>query len=547
MATTRKTSSLARSTSFLLAMLLVACDSDSSLRDPIQSVQQEPTGTSAITATVERSNSAAPATPIYTPRPMPRSGGVADLLADRPPPGESVELDAWFGEGRISWPGRGRFESMSGCPTVDSAPMLDRPLWQTIGFGSSMSSNPVPDDAPHLIAAFRPELAGQEGEDPVAFPPSDWPAFARVRGHFPTSDEAFQSAIEAGNPCPDHDRIFVIDALLETYLPAREYLWVPVAPEARWIRFRSLDLGLSLSHPPSWQVIESGDELTLVSPHWPDRSMRIRRASPSSDPIGAPTRRPASHAESWGHFFQEREAAARFGDNQASLEGEIAGCHDWDDERLDCLELNIATPGQTYQVRIPFGRGFDAEPGQLRVADQIVDSLAIEAWPTMTPRPPIHTKLGGGPYWDRARAEEMALSMIGGADGIPGSEWQVSDARLISESEALDLARCSMDRSPDNSWYPYPDGVWLIELSAAPDIVYTTYLDAANGFHICTAKLGEPVESGGGALSGATRAITRRDLLSVRLDDPTAQADQVIEGPIRRRRGLAELGSTRLS
>jgi len=38
---------------------------------------------------------------------------------------------------------------------------------------------------------------------------------------------------------------------------------------------------------------------------------------------------------------------------------------------------------------------------------------------------------------------------------------------------------------------PDPDGVWMVEMTAVAEsrtLVYSTYLDATNGFHLCTAE-----------------------------------------------------------
>jgi hypothetical protein len=82
----------------------------------------------------------------------------------------------------------------------------------------------------------------------------------------------------------------------------------------------------------------------------------------------------------------------------------------------------------------------------------------------------------------------MALIMI------PHGPWSVTDAELVPEAEALERGLCDMRRDdPDNHRYPYPEGVWIVELAGnfdGKDTVYYTYLDAETGHHLCTAEIG---------------------------------------------------------
>ena len=61
----------------------------------------------------------------------------------------------------------------------------------------------------------------------------------------------------------------------------------------------------------------------------------------------------------------------------------------------------------------------------------------------------------------------------------------------MPEAEALDLGRCEVHRDAENMGYAFPDGVWMVEMTAVAEsrtLVYSTYLDATNGFHLCTAE-----------------------------------------------------------
>jgi len=81
-------------------------------------------------------------------------GSVAELVADPPPAGETVWVDAYHGEFIKTYPGWGRFESMSGCPSALVSPLLDKPfLLQLSAFNGISASAPDADDGPVLITA----------------------------------------------------------------------------------------------------------------------------------------------------------------------------------------------------------------------------------------------------------------------------------------------------------------------------------------------------------------------------------------------------------
>ena len=126
----------------------------------------------------------------------------------------------------------------------------------------------------------------------------------------------------------------------------------------------------------------------------------------------------------------------------------------------------------------------------------------IENRATVTPTPAAKQALGDGPFWTRGQAEDMALHMI------PFGPWEVTDARLVTEADALRLNLCHMTREdPDNPWYTYPEGVWIVELTGnfdGRDTVYYTYVDAETGFHLCTAETG--TRQGPGSLPTETPA-----------------------------------------
>lgn len=393
----------------------------------------------------------------------PRSGGVGALLEQPPPAMTSVTLEAYSGEGYQGWPGRGRFESMSGCPSVDSAPLVDQPLWQTVGFGGHLSNNPPPADAPWLIAA---------GMDLAKLP-----RFGRLRGHL--GDPRFAH-------CDDAERIFVVEAVETVYEPRGPDHW-PTPDPATWTTLVLPSGGARLRHPADWTLVPAGaDRWRLTSPDWPDTPLQLQVLAADPGPARASA---AARGLGDATVFRQRESAWTRAAKVLPLEGTMAGCQG--KAQAGCVEVRMAQGGKTYVFRQEYGHGFSFDPRVLAHAQWVLDSFEILGRATFTPIPAPKTELGPGPFWSQAQAERMALDMIEGAIVLPKGGWQVSDAQLVSEAEALSRGGCDLRRDADNPWYSYPDGVWLLELTAQTKdrtLVYATYLDAGDGGHLCTAE-----------------------------------------------------------
>lgn len=388
---------------------------------------------------------------------------VADLLENPPAPGESVEIDAYFGgEYGMIVPGVGRHESMSGCPSEHTAPLTDRPYQFNIHLLSMVTSNELPAGAAWLVAATEPESELR------------LPFHGRFRGRL--GDPRFSH-------CERGDRIFVVDAVVQEYEPsikdvlAEGHLadepdaWMQVAPSGR---------GYTVTFPRGWQVDDSDpDELLIRSPDWPAHPVSVRLGDGGS-------------FDQSGNYSQQYPMR----DDTPPLSGPYTDdCAALSTER--CAMIHFTGNGRTYALTLRYPIGFDASQRLLDAYTGIVDRFGIDGMPTKTPTPPVQTALGAGPFWSREQAEDMALRMI------PSGPWKVDSARLVPEAEARTLDLCDIDGTAGlgaarDDTRVHPEGVWIVRLVGLFDerpATYSTYLDAVNGRHLCTAD--EATRSGG--------------------------------------------------
>jgi hypothetical protein len=372
---------------------------------------------------------------------------------------------------------------MSRCPSRDTSPLLDHRLWQTVRVGDEMRSNNVPMWEPWLIAAS-PDR--EEGDIRL-----DLPAFGRLRGHL--GDPAYSDCAESG-------RIFVVEEIVASYEPLREYGWWPVGAVEDWVQYSDDENGISLRHPPDWVVSKTDGTTLFESPLWPDRPLELVVSTPTLPPPNwnpnwnAETPVAAAHRPSY-NFVQHPWEELPVPTDMAPIEGQMVTCVERRDPEAGCVELHLEAGGHRYVLRQTYATGPKFEPGPLDVMRRIFDSIALDAWPTVTPPPTPRAELGDGPFVTEERAVTQALDMIAGTEGVARDDWRAS-AELVSERRALELARCAMNRSPDNPLYPFPEAVWAVVLTGPAGIVYDTYIGAVELEHICTGKRGAPLGGG---------------------------------------------------
>lgn len=462
---------LAAVVALALAALLAACAEDAATQDAAPTI-----ATPAEDLAIEE-HGAGPSRANGSASPYDRRGGIAALLAKRPPRGQVVELDVWFGEGYLFFPGRDRAEAIRGCPSRDASPLTDRPLWQTLAFGGSARTNTVSQGEPYLVADLASALA-----EKLAADGAERPGFARVRGRFPLQEPTPVRG-SAGEPsCQHAGRVFRVEEILETYSTRRELGWLPGAPPEEWTIYRNDRAGYELRRPPDWELEEQGAAILLRSPHWPDAPLVLlieEARSVELTPVAGQDR--GFNAV----YRQSRQRPDPADGARPPLEGQMRGCEPTG--TLDgCLELRARLIERELVARQEYGTGSDAIPGLLRTTQHILDSIVVDAWPTVTPPPEVRYELGDGPFWDGTRAAEHALLMIESTGLAADGAWRVAAQELISEGEALARDRCDMRREAGNDLYSYPEGVWHIELEAG-ELRYHSYIGAEDGAHLCTA------------------------------------------------------------
>ena len=399
-----------------------------------------------------------------TPTATPSTGDVAALLADPPAPMAPVELDAYHGDGYVSWPGRDRAESVSGCPSVNTSPLTDQALWLTLSFGGHSAANPVPAGAPWLIAAVP---ASTRLSSPL-------PLFGHLRGHL--GDPAYAH-------CPDADRVFTVEEIVATYAEKKP-TGRPTEDLAAWRQYHDALGRFSLAYPHEWDLaVLAADRLQLQAPASLAGPVTVSVVRGRHSPTAAPG---SSAAQTVPDAFHQRPPMPFATPNVPPLVGDVRYCAG---RIIDgCIEVVFAHDGSEYVLRHQYGVGFLARQESVWTFETMAHAFQIHRRATVTPTPTPSAQLGAAAYWSADRAARRALDMI------PHGPWSVTDTRLVSEAEALELDLCDTRRAdPDYMWYTWPRGVRIIELSGVfdgRDAVFYTYLNAETGDHICTAEQG---------------------------------------------------------
>jgi hypothetical protein len=396
--------------------------------------------------------------------------GVADLLADPPAPGETVEVDAYF-SGGAAYPMTGPPPLLDQvtCPTnwTWQTALTDRPFPGALQYLSTTMGNLPPADAPWL-AAVTPE-----GMQPGQMILPDLPYHARFRGHL--GDPAFAH-------CPDADRIFVVEEVVAIYQqepPGPAYPLQPPADYAAWLRYHDAEMGYSLPYPPDWSV-EPLDEPDVVSavalraPQWPDYPVVVRVHAGETtydqyDPASIPQL--LRGFDSWGVFEQgwafngqaETQGLAGFQADRQAGPG----------ERL--VTVLFSAGGYTYELSVTFSTGFDAPQPLLTAYTAIVEGFHLDTAPGPTPTPPVKQTVGPGPFL----GQDEALTRVRERDG---HDVELLHAELVSEAEARRRADAC------NTFEGHPDGVWLLTVRGTYEGMTRTlnlFLDATTGEQLC--------------------------------------------------------------
>lgn len=417
----------------------------------------------------------APATTAPTPQRMrPATPGptVADILANPPAPGESVELDAYvaFGTGLVRSGPRPPDDQVV-CPSAWASALTDRPFQAVLSLLNGSSSNDLPEDGAWLVAVT-PEMA-----EPGVRRHPDLPYHARLRGHL--ADPAFAH-------CPDAARIFMVEEVVQVYEqePPAWPGWQLPEGYAAWPRHSEASLGYSAPYPPGWRVERlDGASIALRAPDWPGYPVTIRVHEGEThydqyDPAATP---PFLQGESWG-VYSQGAAFAQPAEGSQGLAGYRVDRRESHRERT--VSVLFSAHGRTYELGLRYPTGLDSPQPLLTAYTAIVEGFRLDVAPGPTPTPPVRQSLGAGPFL----SQEEALASLCEAEGL---ELELLSARLAPEVEARRWA------GPCATFAGHPEGVWLLTVRGqfegqARTILF--FLDATSGARLCGEEVSPGVE-----------------------------------------------------
>jgi hypothetical protein len=390
---------------------------------------------------------------------------VADLLRDPPPPGKSVEVDAYFN-------GAGDFPFSGGpppapdtvaCPFRWFPTLTDRPLRSFLSILNATTGNELPEGSPFLIAV------NEEGKRPGVRSFPQLPYHAHFQGHL--GDPAFAH-------CESADRIFLVDQVLTVYEkePPGLSAYRQKLPDdyAAWPRYHDTALGFSLLHPPDWRI-ERLDDVTwnLRAPQWPHYPVvvQVYTGETHYDQYDSASVPPLMQENvGWGVF--EQDNVFDKADSQ-HLAGYQVDRQAGPSERSVSVLFNGG--GRTYELALTYPLGFDVPQPLLTAYSAIVVGFRSDVPPGSTPTPPVKQSLGTGPFF----SQDEALTRVRERNG---RESELLDAQLTSEAEARKLADAC------NTFMSHPDGVWVLTVRGVLEGTPRTmrlFLDAMGGEQLC--------------------------------------------------------------
>ncbi len=391
---------------------------------------------------------------------------VADLLRNPPSSGKSIEIDAYFsGATTIPHPGEPPPPSdQVVCPTFYDDALTDRPFLADLTVLNSISSNPLPDDAPWLIAVTSEMLQPGVRQLPQL------PYHARLRGHL-------------GEPalahCEHADRLFVIEEVVKVYeeKPSRPPTFQLNLPDdyATWSRYHDANLGFSLSYPADWHIDQLDDATWNVrAPQWPDFPMvvRVHVGETHFDQYDSTLMPPLLQGTAGFGVYEQGAISNGPIDSQHLTGYQVNRDEDLTERSVSVL---FSGSGHTYELALRYPLGFGAPQPLLTAYSAIAESFRLDVRPGPSPTPPVKQVLGAGPFLSK----DEALARVHDSDG---REVTLLEAKLVSEAEA----RKSADAC--NTFESHPDGVWMLTVRGVFEDQTRTirmYLDATSGEQLC--------------------------------------------------------------
>jgi lipoprotein-anchoring transpeptidase ErfK/SrfK len=379
----------------------------------------------------------------YAPRlgPLPRVAGliggrrsVADLLAQEPAPSEIVEVDAYYsGAGRTAAKGNLLPSGEGPCPADAYAILSDEPFLPELFLLGETQPNLLPDDAPWL-AVTTPAAQGTPARPQL-------PYFARFRGRLSQAPPSAE--------CPAGAWVLTVERVVRVY--AERPPSPPQAGERAWPRYREVEAGYSVPHPPGWRPVRpDSSTLALHPPQWPGYpvTVRIHPGETHHDPYD-PTAAPRLLREQEWSSFAQSSALGRAG----AAEGLVGYRLDRDVAPAErSATVLFSAHGKTYELTLRYPLGFAAPQPLLTAYSAIVARFRFAAPPGPSPTPPVRQALGPGPFLGEEEALEVGCQRLDG-------QIESYEARILSEAEARRLA------STPTAFTGHYDGIWVLNVS----------------------------------------------------------------------------------
>ncbi len=290
-----------------------------------------------------------------------KNSNVADLFSNPPPPGKTVEVDAYFSgplskiiKGPPPSPGETRI-----CPVmIWTQTLTDQPFRGTLSVLNSTRNNLLSKDIPWLVATVPPEM--RLGIGPL-------PYHARFRGHL-------------GDPrvaeCFERDRIFLVEQIVKTHekVPQSESRSFTLRKDySQWPRYSDPNLGYSLPYPPDWTVKspKNATAIAFYSPQNPEHPVIVEVLSESARQTKYPN---LVKATANVMAFEQRPYFNDEG-NQ-SLLGETLEEDHGETERVQIVLFS--TPERTFELRLRYPLGFAASQQLLAQYTAMVSGFRLD-------------------------------------------------------------------------------------------------------------------------------------------------------------------------
>lgn len=439
----------------------------------VDATPSAPGATTSVVAAqpVDAATAAPTGVPTLAPFQSNHHPGVADLLRTKPAPGQSVEVDAYFGgAGAAPFSRPPPPRDQVACPLFPASRALtDRPFLAVLMYLNAMTGNALPEDAPWLLAVT-PEEAR-----PGAATLPQLPYHARLRGHF--GDAAFSH-------CDHADRIFIVDQVVKVYEQnppdPPTFQLKPPAGYAKWPRYHDDRLGYSLPYPPDWQIQRLDDvTLSLKGPQWPGNPVviAVHKGETHYDQYDPSVLPPLMQGQGFGVFEQGNWLFAS--DQSLPSSQRLAGYEVEQAPSAGSRSVSVLFSGNgyTYELRLVYPTGFAASQALLTDYTAIVEGFTLSKAPGPTPTAPIKQNLGSGPFLSQDQAATLARKRAGGT-------LELLTAQLLSEQ----AARSAAANSPCGTFMGHPEGVWLLLVRGPFEGTTRTmrlFLDAKSGDQLC--------------------------------------------------------------